>query len=138
MTVPHPIERLAAVFCAAACIVITILVWRSVSSSQNTWPFPALYFLELMLLGMAVALAFLRPSQSRAVVAMAASGVLAAFSMLGAWTVGLVYVPAALAALIAGLAAEVRNKGSILAHAGVFLIAALAQAAVMLAMASMF
>jgi hypothetical protein len=135
---PWPIEWCIALLGGAVCVVLAAVVWRSVSTSQDTWPFPALYFMELMALGVVVAAAYLRPSKSRARIAWAAAGAMAAFSILGAWTVGLLFMPAAAAIATAAVITDVRNQGRLGAHVGIFAATALIQAALIMAFALYF
>ena len=135
---PQPFEWFVAVLGGAVCFALAAVTWVSVSTSQGTWPFPALYFVELMVLGVVVAAAYLRPSESRAAIAWAAAGAVAAFSILGAWTVGLLFLPAGAAIAAAALITDVRNQGRLGAHVGIFVAAALLQAALMMAMATLF
>jgi hypothetical protein len=119
-------------------MTVAAVTWRSVSASQDTWPFPALYFMELMALGVMVAAAYLRSSESRARIAWAAAGAVTAFSILAAWTVGLLFLPVAVTIVAAALITDVRNQGRLGAHVGIFVAAALIQAALTLAMATFF
>lgn len=135
---PRSFERFIAVLGGTVCAALAATTWRSVSISQSTWPFPALYFVELMLIGLVVALAYMRSSESRAREGWAAAGVVAAFSILGAWTVGLLFLPAGAAIAAAALITDVRNRGRLGAHAAIFAAAGLTQAVLMLAMAALF
>jgi len=62
----------------------------------------------------------------------------AAFGILGAWTVGLLFLPAGGVIAAAAMTTDVRNQGSPGVHLGVFTAAALLQAGLMLAMARIF
>ena len=138
MQSPQPLERFIAVLGGAVCAALAAVTWRNVSTSQSTWPFPALYFVELMLIGVVVAAAYLRASEQRARTAWAAAGAVAAFSILGAWTVGLLFLPAGATMAAAGLITDVRNRGRLGAHVAIFAAAGLMQAALTLAMAAFF
>jgi hypothetical protein len=135
MTGAHPIARFGVVLAAAVCTALTVGIWRSVSAQQSTWPLPALYFIELSVVAILCAVVFVTSSPSRTVIAWVASGIFAAFAILGAWTVGFYYLPFALVFLIAAVVSDVRRKGNMAAHAGVWLIAFLAQAGAMLLLA---
>jgi hypothetical protein len=127
-----------AVLGGAACVAVAAVTWASVGASQGTWPFPALYFVQLMVIGAVVAAAYLRPSQSRARIAWAAGGAVTAFSILGAWTVGLLFLPAGAAIATAALITDARHQGRLGAHVGIFVAAALIQAALMMTMVLFF
>lgn len=134
----RPIERIAAGIGAAACLVLTIRIWIAVAAQQNVWVFPALYFIEVVLLSAVCAIAFVLSWPSRTAVAWAAWGALVAFSVLGAWTVGLYYMPLALPYLVLALASDLREKGPLVMHMGLGVLASLMQAAAMLAIARAF
>ncbi len=61
-----------------------------------------------------------------------AVGVLGAFCILGLFSVGPLYIPIVLIFAAVSIAAEVRNREHLTAHLAVCLLAALAQAALML------
>ena len=73
MAAPDPLERVAALAGAGASVVLTALVWRAVSGQQPTWPFPALYFVELMAVGVLVAATYISGRSFRAAIAWAAA-----------------------------------------------------------------
>ena len=135
---PQRVERSVALFGSIICVTLAAVIWRKVSGSQDTWPFPTLYFVELMAMGIIVAAAYLRSNAARAITAWSAAGAVMAFSILGAWTVGLIFLPAAVAFIAAALITDLRNPGRIAAHAGIFIAAGVIQSALMFAMASMF
>lgn len=127
-----PLECLAPILGAAACVVITAVIWRSVSASQAMWPLPAPYLIELAALGIVAAYAFIRGGRTGEIAAWAIVGVLAAFCIVGAWSVGFLYLPITLIFGVVLITYDVRNRQAIAAHLGVCLIAGLAQAALML------
>jgi hypothetical protein len=131
-------ERFIGALGGAVCVALAAVTWRGVSTSQSTWPFPALYFVELMALGVVVAGAYVRPSASQAGIAWAAAGAVTAFSILAAWTVGLLFLPAAATIAAAALITDVRHQGRLGAHVGIFVAAALIQAALIVGMAFFF
>jgi hypothetical protein len=121
----HPFERLFASLAAVYCLIITILIWRSVSSYQNLWPFPGLYFIEMVLVSLFGAFAFVRGLVAS--LTWGAAGILSAFSLVGAMSVGFFYLPVALIFVALSTATDLKSKRPILAHLGIFLIAGLAQ-----------
>ena len=130
-TTAHPLERFLAILGAAACLLITIVIWRSVSAYQNMWPLPALYLIELPAVSLVAALMLTHGGTSVGFITWAAVGVLVAFSFVGAFSIGFFYLPVALLFLILSIAHDVRCKQHVLAHIGGCLLAALAQAAIM-------
>lgn len=93
---------------------------------------PGLYFLELPVVTVVVALAFAIEAQSRSLVAWAALGIITAFSILGAFSIGMAYVPVALLLAILAVSSDLREGQPLTIHVGVCLVAAMAQAALML------
>jgi hypothetical protein len=87
-----------------------------------------------MVIGVVVAAAYLRASERRARTAWAA----AALSILGAWTVGLLFVQAGATIAAAGLITDMRNRGRRGAHAAILSAAGPMQAVLTLAMAAFF
>ncbi len=60
-----------------------------------------------------------------------AAGAILGYSVLGAWTVGLLFLPAGIALLGAGLLADRRRNQSLFRHLGLLVLAALLQAGFM-------
>lgn len=131
--VTSPLERFLAIFAAVVCLIITILFWLSISSYQAMWPLPGLYFLEIVTLSIVTAFMFARGDPRGQYLTWGTAGVIGAFSILAALSVGFFYLPIAL--IFAGIAvtSDVRNKKNIPAHLGIFLIAGIAQFALILA-----
>jgi hypothetical protein len=127
------LERLFAILAAIYCLVITILLWVSLSAQQSLWPLPALYFIELTFLSITGAMAFMRWNARGKTITWAVAGTISAFSFIAILTVGLIYQPIALIFAIISLTFDVRNKQPLLAHLGVFLLAGVVQAAIMFA-----
>ena len=127
------VDRFIALFGAAVCLILTPVLWRNVSAYQTTWPLPALYFIELMAFGLVGAMVFLRDRPRKAAVAWAIGGSLTAFAVLGAWSVGFFYMPAALAFLVAGAGADIGHKEARARHVAIFFAGMAVQATLMLA-----
>jgi hypothetical protein len=129
----HPLERFVAILGAAACLLITIVISRSVSAYQAMWPLPGLYFIEIASLGVLSALAVIRGDPAGRVIVWGAVGIFAAFCILGAFSVGFSYLPVTFLFAAVSISSDARNKQHIAPHLAVCLVAALAQAALMLA-----
>ena len=132
-TITSPLERFLAVLAAVVCLIITIVLWLSVSANQTMWPLPALYFIEMVAFSMISAFIFIRGDRRQQFIIWGTAGVISAFSILGALSVGFFYLPVALILAAIAVTSDVRNKQHITAHLGVFLIAGIAQLALMLA-----
>lgn len=128
----RPAEWILAVVGAANCIVVPFFF---VEGQSPLFPFPGLYLIEIALLGVLGLISIIveQNEDSRwRVVPWAVAGILLAFVVLGAWTIGFFLIPATLAFLLAGVLGDRRLNRPLVNHAGVFLIAAIVQAAVML------
>jgi hypothetical protein len=77
--------------------------------------------------------AFFRGDPRDKFITWGAIGVIGAFSMVGAFSVGFFYLPVALIFAIISVTSDVRNKQHILAHLGICLIAGIAQGILMFA-----
>ena len=131
-------EVVLAALAGAANAFLTIRIWMLVSAGQPTWPFPALYFIELAILGLGCVVAYVASHPYRATVTWVLIGVLAAFSVLAAWTVGLYYVPVTAMFVLLAVTSDIRHRGNLLAHAVLALLAAVLQAAAILMLARQF
>lgn len=96
------------------------------------WPLPALYLIEVMVLSVAAAAAFVRDGRVGQIISWAAVGILAAFSILGMFSIGALYLPTTLMLVLVCVTRDLRNKLHLPLNIGVGLIAALLQAALML------
>jgi hypothetical protein len=128
-----PLAGLLAVLAAALSLIVTIRVWQAVGGQQAMWPLPALYLIEMLALPGATAIILLRSASTGATVAWVAAGAVSAFSVWGAWSVGLFYAPVALLLLAAGLVAVLPARRSILTDLAWAIAAAVLQSAIMLA-----
>lgn len=125
------LERILVILAAVACVMLTIGIWRSVSGSQSTWPLPGLYFIEFPVAAIATLLVFSRGDPSSAMTAWISSGIYVAFSILGAFSVGLFYLPIAIMFIMLAVLATIRQGQSFLRGLGAFLAAVLGQALIM-------
>ena len=132
-TMPSPLERFLAILGAVFCLIITIILWLSLGAHQNMWPLPALYFIEMVVLSIISAFIFVRGDPRDQFITWGTAGVIGAFSILGAFSVGFFYLPVALVFAVLSVTSAVRNKQRIAAYSGIFLIAGIAQSALMFA-----
>ena len=131
-TVPVPLpQRILVMLTAVASTFLTIIIWSSVSGQQGMWPLPGLYFLELPAAAIAAAVAYLRREPSRALMAWISAGIYAAFSVLGAFSVGFFYLPITILLVVLAVFATPREEQGFLRGVVAFVIAALMQAALM-------
>ena len=127
------LERIVAILAAVVCLIITLVFWCSISPYQSMWPLPGFYFVEIVSLSFISTFIFVRGDPRGSLMTWVAAGVISAFSFLGAASVGFFYLPVALMFSVISLIWDVRNKQQRLTHLGIFLIAGIAQSALMLA-----
>jgi hypothetical protein len=98
------------------------------------WLFPGLYLLETVALPAVVCALTFRGDASRAMAGVTSAGAMAAFSLLGAWSVGLAYAPLAAGLLVTGWVGRASTGDSPAPLVLGFLAAAGIQAGLMLAL----
>jgi hypothetical protein len=130
-----PFEQILAILGAVFCLAITILIWGGINQQQSMWPAPGLYFIEIVAICVAAAglLVSGRPPGRAAV--WFSAGIVLAFSLLAAFSVGLYYFPVGLGFIIAGLVADRRAGQPMLGHMGFCIAGGIAQAVLILVLA---
>jgi hypothetical protein len=95
------------------------------------WPFPLIYFVEILVIGLAVLLiSFIINEDSNlfwVAIPWICAGLLLAFVILGAWTIGFFLVPAMILFIIIGVLGDRESSGEIPLHIIYFVAAAIAQ-----------
>jgi hypothetical protein len=124
-------EWIAALIGAVNCILVSMLFARSAGAD---FPFPALYLIEIALVGVLV-LMFVaaRPGLKGRSSALpwVAAGIMLAFVVLGGFSIGPFLIPAFLAFLVTGILVDWPPGGAMARRAGVLLVAVVVQAAIM-------
>lgn len=126
---------------ALNCIVISILF--SLSQIQlpdgdfsSIWPFPAIYFFEIIILGILCVIAVAKnqnqPKSIWSGIPWICSGILLAFVILGAWTIGFFLIPAMVLFLLVGTMSDRKIKGDIALHLIYFVSAGIGQSILVL------
>ena len=127
-------EWLAALVGAVNCVLVPAAF---APSQGNLFPLPGLYFVQIALVGVLV-LAFVafrpRPKARWSALPWLAAGIMLAFVVLGGFSIGPFLIPALLAFLVTGVMVDLQGGGSMTRHIGYLLVAAMAQAGVMMAM----
>ena len=112
--------------------VIYLISYYSSGVIGDIWPFPLLYFIEITLLGLLplIALGMIGndPISKWSGVPWTCSGILVAFVILGAWTIGFYFIPAMITFLITGILVDKRLQGDIALHIIFFVSAGIGQA----------
>jgi hypothetical protein len=131
--IAHTVEWVLALVGAVNCVVIPFFF----SQNQDPlFPLPGLYLIEIALLGILGLVSIMRDQVQNAsywgAIPWLVAGGLLAFVILGAWTIGLFLMPAMVAFLIAGILAGRRQSRKLSPHIGLFVLAAVVQAGIML------
>jgi hypothetical protein len=139
---PHTVstrnlEQLLVVIGAILCLIVSACIWLVFSRQQPMWPLPDLYLLEMLAASALATFDILSNGSKqlslRGILIWAAVGVLLAFVVMAAWSIGFLFAPVAGLFAIAAILSDRRQGRHIVVHSGVGLAAALAQAALMLA-----
>ena len=126
------IEYTLFVLSALNCIFVTIAFAYSeiiLSGGQisSVFPFPGIYFIELIAIGIicfsTVILLNKLTTSIRSGIAWICSGLLLAFVILGAWTIGFFLIPGMFMLLIVGILIDKRSQRNYALHL-IYLIAA--------------
>lgn len=134
------LEWLLSLLGALNCILVAVVFTSSQSAGVeliSIWPLPLIYFIEISILGILCVLAvgMLRNNSDSKWFAIPwiCSGVLLAFVILGAWTIGFYLIPAMILFLIVGILADKRTKGEISLHIIYYVSAGIVQAIIVFA-----
>jgi hypothetical protein len=100
------------------------------------WPFPGLYFIEVVFLPALLAFSVFRGSPQRARIASLSAGCVSVFSILGAMSVGLAYIPLVLLALVMAAVGRLVTRETLAQCAAFFVGSAALQALGMLFLVS--
>ncbi len=126
-------EWILVLFGAVICVGASIAF--ASQQSSDLWPTPGLYFLELIFLALLTLMSrvanigFIKVESSA--IDWVVGGVLLAFVILGAFTIGPFLFPAILAFWLAATIGDIRQKHPVFSHLALSLVAAVSQAALM-------
>ena len=133
---PRLLEKLLSGIALAYGLAITTGFWISIAPHQSMWPFPGLYFIEVVFLPALLAFSVLRGSPQRARIASLSAGCVSVFSILGAMSVGLAYIPLVLLALVMAAVGRLVTRETLAQCAAFFVGSAALQALGMLFLVS--
>lgn len=119
--------------CMIVAVVFAITqLPQSGGSLLDIWPFPLIYFIEIIIIGIlpVIAMGMLRVNSKSvwSAIPWTCSGILVAFVILGAWTIGFFLIPAMLLFLFVGIFADRRTTGDIPLHIIFFAAGGISQA----------
>ena len=119
------LEWIFSILGALNCIIVVVMFTISQIPQPggvllDIWPFPLFYFIEITIIGILplVVVSVLRTNSKSAWSALPwiCSGILVAFVILGAWTIGFYLIPAMLLFLFVGIFVDRRTQGEIPLH----------------------
>lgn len=133
------LEWVFSILGALNCIGVSLLFLSSElqhSEFASIWPLPALYLFEIIIIGIlcVISVAMVQNWQNPiwAGIPWISSGILLAFVILGAWTIGFFLIPAMILFLVAGIMADRRLKGDFPLHLIFFVAAGIGQSVLVL------
>ena len=133
------VELLLALFGTVTCLVGVYWALRFLHSppyTANDSLLPDLYLVEMTVTAVLGLVSVVADTPHRSPrygsVAWCVAGVILTFAVLGAWTVGPLFLPTGVAFLGAGILAARRRNRSLFQHLGVFIFAVLLQAGLMI------
>ena len=97
------------------------------------WPLPGLYLVEMVALSIIGMLSIVLGNPPGGTVSWVVAGVLLAFVVMGAWSIGPLFLPIALIFAVTAILADRGRNRRIVFQLGLSVIAAIAQVALMLA-----
>ncbi len=136
-TMTHSFERFLAITGTIVCIIISARIWQVLSPGQPMWPLPNGYLLEMILVSIIGMFGILENDSKQTVLkewlTWTTVGILSAFAVMGAWSIGFFFIPVALIFLAAALLAGRRRHRNLATHLGMGFLAAILQIVLMLA-----
>lgn len=126
---------------AITCLVVSISFAASELSLYDgdigrLLPIPGFYFIELAIIGLLGFFSTAFPSLASSILwrgmPWICAGILMAFVILGAWSIGFLLIPGMLAFLFTGFLLDRRNKGNVALHFILFISAGLGQSTIVL------
>jgi len=136
------LEWILSVLGTLNCVWLANTFWRYQLSIPGVtinqiWPLPALYLIEVVLLGAAGLYVVIMNNGTKPIrispVPWISAGALSVFIVLAGFSFGTGLIPATGAFLGAGIFADIRQEQSLLKHIGFFLLAVIIQAILMFA-----
>ena len=136
-TTTRALERFLAVVATGVCLIVCVRIWQVLNGQQPIWPLPGLYLLEMVVVSLIGLFGIFTWDSEQSALAgaltWAAVGVFTAFVVMGAWSIGFLFIPVALIFLIAAILGDRGQRRNLIVHLGVYAIAAIAQAGLMFA-----
>lgn len=129
-------EWILSSFAALNCILVVVIFAfinnpEKISDLSSQWPFPFIYFVEIIAIGFVgiIAMGYLQRQEKSnwSAIFWICSGILLSFVILGAWTIGFFLLPAMVVYLVLGIRSDKRTGNDIPRHLIFFVAAGIAQ-----------
>ncbi len=104
------------------CLITCLVIFQSLLSDphQEIFPLPALYLLEMIVASLVAAIGTFKDGERWGRVIWAAGGIIAAFVLMGAWSIGFLFIPTAIFVLITALLSRQRRHTQFLIGAIIY------------------
>jgi len=125
-------EYLFAITGLIVCVLLSMLVRSRIAGQQPVPPLGEIYMTEMVALSLLVAISIVQDYAHAGVITWSVAGAQLGLAYIGAWSIGLAYIPSALLFVCAGIRFDRRRRQSIILHLALAILAAATQAAAML------
>ncbi len=127
--------KFIAVLAVIVCLATSLLISQSLLSDphQEIFPLPALYLLEMITTSLVAAMGAFKKGEAWNKATWATGGIIAAFVLMGAWSIGFFFIPTAILVLITALLSWQRHHTQFLIGAIIYVAAFVTQIILMFA-----
>ena len=127
--------KFIAVLAIIVCLITCLVIFQSLLSDphQEIFPLPAFYLFEMIAASLVAAMGAFKESKAWNKATWAAGGIIAAFVLMGAWSIGFFFIPTAILVLITALLSWRRHHTQILIGAITYVVAFVTQIILMFA-----
>ncbi|MBI5713068.1 MAG: hypothetical protein HZC38_06545 [Chloroflexi bacterium] len=117
------------------CLITCLVIFQSLLSDphQEIFPLPAFYLFEMIAASLVAAMGTFKEGEAWNKATWAAGGIIAAFVLIGAWSIGFFFIPTAILVLITALLSWRRHHTQFLIAVITFTVAFVAQIILMFA-----
>jgi len=127
--------KFIAVLAVIICLATSLLISQSLLSDphQEIFPLPAFYLLEMIAMSLVAAISAFKEGELWNKVVWAAGGIITAFVLMGAWSIGFFFIPTTVLIFITAILSWQRHQTQFLIAAITFTVAFVAQIILMFA-----
>ena len=105
-------DRVLALIGLASCLFAVFWSWKMMVHQQPVWLLPGLYLVEMAAVSVMAMYSIFRGTLGSVTMVWIAIGVLFGFAFMGAWSIGLLFVPSALIFIAAALISNRKQSQS--------------------------